>query len=136
MENSNWFNKKVQDVEKELNTNVKKGLTEEEVLARREKYGLNALKAKKKKTLIQKFLEQFKDFSVIILIIAAVVSGIVGMSNGEGLTDTIVILLVLTYFTRLETKTRQKKFALLSEESKLEEQLDEVFQLPLNHQLQ
>ena len=48
LENSNWFNKKVQDVEKELNTNVKKGLTEEEVLARREKYGLNALKAKKK----------------------------------------------------------------------------------------
>lgn len=53
----------------------------------------------------------------------------IGLAVGSGLyltgiTATIVILLVLTYFTRLETKTRQKKFALLSEESKLEEQLE------------
>ena len=95
MENRNWFNKKVEEVEKELNTDVKKGLTDDEVVSRREKYGLNALKAKKKKTLIQKFLEQFKDFSVIILIIAAIISGIVGVADGEGLTDTIVILLVV-----------------------------------------
>ncbi len=95
MENKNWFNKTIEEVEKELTTDISKGLADEEVVLRREKYGLNALKAKKKKTLIQKFLEQFKDFSVIILIIAAIVSGIVGMSNGEGLTDTIVILLVV-----------------------------------------
>ena len=95
MEKSNWFNKSKEDVEKELQTNLEKGLTGEEVQKRREKYGLNELKAKKKKSLFQKFLEQFKDFSIIILIIAAIVSGFVGVAEGEGITDTIIILIVV-----------------------------------------
>ena len=95
MEKNNWFNKKKEEVEKELSTNLEKGLSTEEVQKRREKYGLNELKAKKKKTLFQKFLEQFKDFSIIILIIAAIVSGAVGIAEGEGITDTIIILIVV-----------------------------------------
>ena len=91
----NWFNKKVEDVEKELNTDISKGLTTEEVQKRQEKYGLNKLKAKKKKSILQKFLEQFKDFSIIVLIIAAIVSGAVGIAEGEGITDTIIILIVV-----------------------------------------
>ena len=95
MKNINWFNKEIKDVEKDLQTNVETGLNDEQVKQRQEKYGLNALKAKKKKSLIQKFLEQFKDFSIIILIIAAIVSGIVGIAEGEGITDTIIILIVV-----------------------------------------
>ena len=95
MEKNNWFNKKQEDVEKELNTNLENGLTTEEIQKRREKYGLNELKAKKKKSLIQKFLEQFKDFSIIVLIIAAIVSGAVGIAEGDGITDTIIILIVV-----------------------------------------
>ena len=95
MKEEKWFNKKVEDVEKELNTSIQNGLSTEEVKKRQEKYGENALKAKKKKSLFQKFLAQFKDFSIIILIIAAIVSGIVGISNGEGVTDTIIILIVV-----------------------------------------
>lgn len=95
MKEEKWFNKKVEDVEKELNTSIQNGLSTEEVKKRQEKYGDNALKAKKKKSLFQKFLAQFKDFSIIILIIAAIVSGIVGISNGEGITDTIIILIVV-----------------------------------------
>ncbi len=91
----NWFNKKVEDVEKDLKTDLIKGLRIEEVQKRQEKYGLNELKAKKKKSLFQKFLEQFKDFSIIILIIAAIVSGAVGIAEGEGITDTIIILIVV-----------------------------------------
>ncbi len=91
----NWFNKKVEDVEKELKTNLSKGLTTEEVKKRQEAYGLNELKAKKKKSIFQKFLEQFKDFSIIVLIIAAIVSGAVGIAEGEGITDTIIILIVV-----------------------------------------
>ena len=90
-----WFNKSKEEVEKELQTDLTKGLTNEEVQKRREKYGLNELKAKKKKTLFQKFLDQFKDFSIIVLIIAAIVSGIVGVAEGEGITDTIIILIVV-----------------------------------------
>ena len=83
MENIKWFNKEIKDVENELKTDKEKGLEKEEVEKRREKYGLNQLKAKKKKTLIQRFIDQFKDFSIIILIIAAIVSGVVGMAQGE-----------------------------------------------------
>ena len=95
MEQNNWFNKSVEEVEKELETDLSKGLSNEEVQKRREKYGLNKLKAKKKKSLFQKFLDQFKDFSIIILIIAAIVSGVVGVAEGEGITDTIIILIVV-----------------------------------------
>ncbi|MDR0978515.1 MAG: HAD-IC family P-type ATPase, partial [Lachnospiraceae bacterium] len=90
-----WFNKTTEEVTEELKTNVELGLTEQEVVKRQEKYGLNELKAKKKKTLLQKFLAQFKDFMIIILIISAIISGIVGVSEGEGITDTIIILLVV-----------------------------------------
>ena len=41
-----WFNKSKEEVEQELKTNVEKGLSNEEVQAKREKYGYNELKAK------------------------------------------------------------------------------------------
>ena len=53
-------------------------LTEEQVAANRERYGPNALAEGKKKSVAQIFLEQFKDFLVVILIIAAIVSGVLG----------------------------------------------------------
>ena len=91
----NWFNKSIEQTEKELETNIENGLNKEQVEKAREKYGLNELKAKKKKSLIIKFLEQFKDFMIIILIIAAIISGAVGIAQGEGITDTIIILIVV-----------------------------------------
>ena len=95
MEDKSWFNKSIEDVEKELNTNAEKGLTLEKVKKRQEKYGYNELKATKKKTLLQRFIDQFKDFSIIVLIIAVIVSGAVGIAEGEGITDTIIILIVV-----------------------------------------
>ena len=95
MESKNWFNKKVEEVEKELKTNTEKGLTEEQVAEIRNQKGYNELQAAKKKNLFQRFLDQFKDFSIIVLIIAAIVSGIVGVSEGEGITDTIIIMIVV-----------------------------------------
>ena len=68
MKEKNWFNKEPQEVETELQTNLKDGLTDGEAKQRIEEYGLNQLQSKKKKSLAQKFLEQFKDFSIIILI--------------------------------------------------------------------
>ena len=70
----NWFNQETKNVIEKLNSNLEKGLTDEQVKAAREKYGYNELEAKKKKTLLVKFLEQFKDFMIIILIISAIIS--------------------------------------------------------------
>ena len=95
MEEHNWFNKDILDVEKELQTDINRGLTTEQVKEKTEKYGLNELQAAKKKNLLQRFLDQFKDFSIIVLIIAAIVSGAVGIAQGEGVTDTIIILIVV-----------------------------------------
>ena len=90
-----WFNKTEKEIENELGTNVEKGLTKEQVISHREKYGKNELEAKKKKSNLIKFLEQFKDFMIIVLIIAAIISGAVGIAEGEGITDTIIILIVV-----------------------------------------
>ena len=90
-----WFNKTVEEVEKELGTNKENGLSSKKVEENRAKYGLNELKEKKKESLLQKFIDQFKDFSIIVLIIAAIVSGVVGVMQGEGFTDTVIILIVV-----------------------------------------
>ena len=95
MKKRNWFNKTFKEVEKELETDLEKGLSKEKVEERQEKYGFNELQQIAKKSIIQRFLEQFKDFSIIVLIIAAIVSGIVGVLQGEGITDTIIILIVV-----------------------------------------
>ena len=85
----------MEETKNELQTDFEKGLDDEQVAKKQEEYGFNELKAKKKKSLFQKFLEQFKDFTILVLIVAAIVSGIVGVSEGEGITDTIIILIVV-----------------------------------------
>ena len=90
-----WYNLSIEDTEKKLEANSKNGLSDDDVVKRREKYGFNELKEKKPKSLFQKFLDQFKDFMIIILIIAAIVSAIVGISEGEGIADTIIIMVVI-----------------------------------------
>ena len=91
----NWYQKNINDVKKELATDIEKGLSSKQVEEKQQNVGFNELKVKKKKSLIVKFLEQFKDFMIIVLIIAAIVSGIVGILEGEGITDTIIILIVV-----------------------------------------
>ena len=91
----NWYQKNINDVKKELATDIEKGLSSKQVGEKQQNVGFNELKARKKKSLIVKFLEQFKDFMIIVLIIAAIVSGIVGILEGEGITDTIIILIVV-----------------------------------------
>jgi len=73
-----------------LQSDGSKGLTEQQIEGRKDAFGKNELKEEKKKTLLQKFLEQFNNLMVIILMIAGAISGFM-----EEITDTIVILLVV-----------------------------------------
>ena len=91
---SNYYNLNVEESLKKAGTS-KDGLTEEEVQKRLKNYGLNKLIETKKKSLIVKFFEQFKNIMLIILLIAALVSGFVSIKTGESFTDSIIILFVV-----------------------------------------
>ena len=95
MEKKKWYDISVEDTVKLLNTDLQNGLTSEEVTKRIEENGYNELIQKKKKTFLEKFLAQFKDFMIIVLIFAALVSGIVGVLEHEGINDSIIILLIV-----------------------------------------
>ena len=90
----NYYNLSVEETEKELNTN-KEGLSNQEYDLRIEKYGFNELTEKKKESILVKFIEQFKDMMVLVLIIASIISGIIGLSHGEGITNTMIILAIV-----------------------------------------
>ena len=65
-----YYNESKTEVRKQVNGSLKP-LTEQQVKANQEKYGLNELVEAKKKSLLMVFLEQYKDFLVIILIICS-----------------------------------------------------------------
>lgn len=73
----------------------KEGLNTEEVDKRLNKDGLNKLKEVKKKGVLYKFIDQFKNVMIMILIISAILSAIVSFRTDEPLTDTIIILFVV-----------------------------------------
>ena len=74
-----YYNKKVDEVLQKLEVNPLNGLSEAEIERRTEKYGLNKLATKKKKTRLAIFLEQIKSSMVVILLIAAIISGVIGI---------------------------------------------------------
>ena len=82
--------KELDTVIKELNTNINIGLTTSEVKKRQEKYGPNELKQKKKKTIFKMVMEQLTDKMIIILLIASILSFLLG-EKIEG----IVILFII-----------------------------------------
>ncbi len=87
-----FYSMPVTDVFSKLSTS-EEGLTSVESAQRLAEYGANQLDAGKKKPLIVKFLEQFKDLMIIILIIAAILS--VVTSHGEDISDAIIIMAVV-----------------------------------------
>ena len=90
-------NQAIGDVVKTLGTDQAAGLSSAEITARREQYGENKLREKKKKTTFQRFLDQFKDAMIIILLIAALVSFtmIVIEKNWSELFEPGLILLIV-----------------------------------------
>jgi len=82
-----WYQQSLKATETELNTNLHNGLSTTEAKTRIAEYGTNELTQKEGPTLLQRFLQQFKDFLVLILIGASIVSILVGE-----ITDSLVII--------------------------------------------
>lgn len=92
---THYYNKSIEELSEHLNVPLSGGLSEDEANQRLRQFGYNQLSVKSKKSFLLIFLSQFKSFMIIILLIAAVISGIIGMTEGEGLLDTFVILGIL-----------------------------------------
>lgn len=78
-----WETLRKEEVLQKLRTKQGVGLTQREVQVRKQKYGNNKLQEKKKETLIIKFIKQFNDFMIIILIVASILSAITSYFQGE-----------------------------------------------------
>ena len=93
-----WHTKNIKETVKELRTNIKTGLSEEDVKIRQEEFGKNKIEEGKKVSLLVKFLAQFKDFMIIILILAAGISALVSYFEGTGdYFDSVIIIAIVIF---------------------------------------
>ena len=93
-----WHTKNIKEVEKELRANIKTGLGDKDVLIRQDEFGKNKIEEGKKESLLVKFINQFKDFMIIILIIAAIISAVVIYLEGTGdYFDSIIIIAIVVF---------------------------------------
>ena len=90
----NFFNESLNEIYKELDTNID-GLSKKERKKRLETYGANKIENGKKESKWVKFLKQFKDLMIIILLFAAAFSFVEAIVHGEAITDSIIIILVV-----------------------------------------
>ena len=93
-----FHNESAQEVLSKLATDSVKGLSNDEIAKRQQQYGPNKLREKKKKTTFQRFIDQFKDVMILILIAAAIVSFtivVVEQNWGELFEPGLILLIVI-----------------------------------------
>ena len=93
-----WYTMSTKEVEKQMQTNIEFGLNEKQVEDKQNKFGLNKLEEKKKESIIIKFVKQFNDFMIIILIIASIISAVVAKLEGSNdYFDSIIIIAIVVF---------------------------------------
>jgi len=93
-----WHTKNIKEIERELRTNINTGLGDKDVQIRQDEFGKNKIEEGKKESLLVKFINQFKDFMIIILIIAAIISAVVSYLEGTGdYFDSIIIIAIVLF---------------------------------------
>ena len=93
-----WETLKIEEVRKRLKTNLYSGLTDNQVEERIKKYGKNVLKDKKKESIFIKFIKQFQDFMILILIAASIISATMAYIEGTGdYIDSIIIIAIVVF---------------------------------------
>lgn len=86
-------NQKVEEVVEELGSDLVQGLSEAEVSQRHDRYGKNELQEQKKDSMVKRFLLQFTDPLIVVLILAAVISIVV--DPHEWIDSLIIVIVVL-----------------------------------------
>ena len=107
----NWHQQSITDIVAELGTNLQTGLTDQEVAARRASYGANELAARGGKHPLRILWEQISSTMVLILIAAAVISGLLGKATETVAIGAIVVLFALLGFVQ-EYRAEQAMAAL------------------------
>jgi P-type Ca2+ transporter type 2C len=107
-----YFNDSIDDVIGKFNTNPDTGLTSSQVEEIRSKYGANKLASKKKKTKVQIFFAQLNDILIYILIVAAILSIVVGKEISDAIIIGVVILVNATVGMIQESKAEKALDAL------------------------
>lgn len=91
-----WQTIKREEVLQRLKTSANNGLRKREGEIRQKQYGKNILEDKKKESFLVKFLKQFNDYMIVILIIASIVSSLVSRIRGENdYIDSIIIAVIV-----------------------------------------
>ena len=115
-----WHSSSVEEIAKNLKTNINIGLSDDEAQKRFERYGPNNLKEKKKESIFVKFIKQFNDFMIITLIIAAIISAVVSNLNGEAdYIDSIIIVAIVIFNAIMGLVQEQKAEKSLEELKKM-----------------
>lgn len=83
------------EIIEKLSTDQEHGLSSDEAKKRLTTYGLNKLEEEKKRPLWLRFIAQFKDVMILILVGAAILSFIVSLSEGESLFEPILIVVII-----------------------------------------
>lgn len=94
MKNKDYYNLEMDEVYRILNSD-KEGLCNKEVNKRLEENGYNKLKEEKQKNILLKFLDQFKNVMIIMLLSASIISMIISFCEGESYIDSFIILMVV-----------------------------------------
>ena len=90
MDEIRWYQKSIDETLKQFNIEADIGLSQKDIPNLREKYGLNELVEKKKTSILEMFIDQFKDYMIAILIIASILSFFIGEP-----VDAIVIISIV-----------------------------------------
>ena len=89
------YQKRQEEILRELQVTRESGLTSSEAERRRQEYGKNVFEKQKKQKLIYMILAQFKDVSVIILLIAGILSLVMSIVEGSGFVEPVVVFAVI-----------------------------------------
>lgn len=118
-----YYRLSLEEISEQLGVNPAEGLSPSEAAARLERNGANEFAKTKHTSLLVKFLSQFKSFMILVLMAAAIISGVVGYIGGEGMTDAIIIMAIVVINAIIG----------VAQEAKAEKSLDALEQMSAPH---